>query len=620
MSQNKTLLVIVRGWCDSEDFFLKHLFKQPGGEFPHEFISSITSELKHVEILQPTLEMDMFSMRTAESLAQNIYDQIESKLSQSNDISNIILLGFSAGSALVRRVFTMAHGANRDASIDESKKAGWANKISRTIILSGITRGWEISSATPTIIRFLAPIFEFIIRCVGLFKQRKCPKTSDFSRTPFIMQLQRGAPFIISTRLQYLAAFKHLIAKQKQLDKVNIDENRMDLPFTVFILGSRDEFISPVDCTELGPRSEFIYFELPGSNHMDALKIYESGDISKKRRICLLNVISKSFQELCVDPDVVLPNDIDDYLDPMDISNIKESDQDLSRVKDVVMVIHGIRDNGFWTKRVAREIRKLRRKDGDSLSVRVATPSYGFFSMLDFLINRDKATYWFLEKYAEVKSYYPEAQISFIGHSNGTYLAARALHLCEAVRFKNVIFAGSVVRRDYWQELANTTNLQMRVSKILNYIAAGDNVVAWLPGAFERLHFSLLNLGGAGAYGFNEIKDVEILNQIKYIGGGHSAAVSEEYWQELANFVITGEYPSTKTIERNWWKKIQYFGAPIITFGFAVIVLLPLLIFALWFPIFKLADLERWNNFSLLILLFLSISVSWLTLKILNKF
>lgn len=613
MSQKKTLLVIVRGWCDSEDFFLKHLFKQSGGEFPHEFISSITSELKHAEILQPTLEMDMFSMRTAESLAQNIYDQIENKLSQSYDISNIILLGYSAGSTLVRRVFSMAHGVNRDASINENKKAEWANKISRTIILSGITRGWEISSATPTIIRFLAPIFELIIRCVGLLKQRKCPKTSDFSRTPFIMQLQRGAPFIISTRLQYLAAFKHL-------DKVNNDENRMDLPFTVFILGSRDEFISPVDCTELGSRSEFIYFELPGSNHMDALKIYGNGDISKKRCICLLNVISKSFQELCADPDVVLPNDIDDYLDPMDISNIKESDKDLSKVKDVVMIIHGIRDNGFWTKRVAREIRKLRRKDGDGLSVRVATPSYGFFSMLDFLINRDKATYWFLEKYAEVKSYYPEAQISFIGHSNGTYLAARASHLCEAVRFKNMVFAGSVVRRDYWQELANTTNLQMRVSKILNYVAAGDNVVAWLPGAFERLHFSVLNLGGAGAYGFNEIKDVEILNQIKYIGGGHSAAVSEEFWQELANFVITGVCPSTKIIERNWWKKIQYFGAPIITFGLAICCLLPLLIFALWYPIFRLADLEGWSNVSLLFLLITSIAVSWITVKILNNF
>ncbi|ALQ51134.1 hypothetical protein [Nitrosomonas ureae] len=60
-----------------------------------------------------------------------------------SDIKSIVLLGYSAGSVLARRVFSMAHGAKTDATIDESKKADWADLIDRIIILSGITRGWD---------------------------------------------------------------------------------------------------------------------------------------------------------------------------------------------------------------------------------------------------------------------------------------------------------------------------------------------------------------------------------------------------------------------------------------------------------------------------------------------
>ena len=90
------------------------------------------------------------------------------------------------------------------------------------------------------------------------------------------------------------------------------------------------------------------------------------------------------------------------------------------------MVIHGIRDNGFWTKRVAREIKNLGRTE--KINVRAPTPSYGYFSMWDFIKpgGREQATYWFMEQYANIKSHFPDAKISFVGHSNGTYIAARS--------------------------------------------------------------------------------------------------------------------------------------------------------------------------------------------------
>jgi len=92
----------------------------------------------------------------------------------------------------------------------------------------------------------------------------------------------------------------------------------------------------------------------------------------------------------------------------------------------------------------------------------------------------------------------PAAQFSYIGHSNGTYLLAKALQLCPAVRFENVLFAGSVVHTRYdWSSL-----IPARVARVVNYVATDDKVVAVFPQGLERLRYR--DLGGAGHLGFEE--------------------------------------------------------------------------------------------------------------------
>ena len=54
-----------------------------------------------------------------------------------------------------------------------------------------------------------------------------------------------------------------------------------------------------------------------------------------------------------------------------------------------------------------------------------------------------------MDKYAEAKALFPNAEFSYVGHSNGTYLLARALTDYTCCSFKYVVFAGSVVRTDY---------------------------------------------------------------------------------------------------------------------------------------------------------------------------
>ena len=51
--------------------------------------------------------------------------------------------------------------------------------------------------------------------------------------------------------------------------------------------------------------------------------------------------------------------------------------------------------------------------------------------MLPFLLSayRRKNVEWLMDRYTEVVARYPNATVSYIGHSNGTYLLAKALEL-----------------------------------------------------------------------------------------------------------------------------------------------------------------------------------------------
>jgi hypothetical protein len=80
--------------------------------------------------------------------------------------------------------------------------------LERIVILSGITRGWEFSTASPDHVRFLAPILSRVCLIGGwlqnLHVRINGESIADLSSVPFIYQLKRGAPFVIATRTRSL--------------------------------------------------------------------------------------------------------------------------------------------------------------------------------------------------------------------------------------------------------------------------------------------------------------------------------------------------------------------------------------------------------------------------------
>ncbi len=215
-------------------------------------------------------------------------------------------------------------------------------------------------------------------------------------------------------------------------------------------------------------------------------------------------------------------------------------------MQEVVFVIHGIRDEGFWTQKIAREIIREGKAAGRIFAYEAST--YGYLGMVPFLSRwkRRQKVEWLMNKYTESLLRYPNAKhFHYVGHSNGTYLLTKAIEQYPCCQFSRVVFAGSVVRSTFdWQRHMKSSPTQ--VDEVLNYAATSDWVVACFSNCFEYL--GLQDLGGAGYRGFDSgtiglAKGGDVTN-VEYVVGSHASALVEENWKSIASFVVHGRLPN----------------------------------------------------------------------------
>ncbi len=158
-----------------------------------------------------------------------------------------------------------------------------------------------------------------------------------------------------------------------------------------------------------------------------------------------------------------------------------------------------------------------------------ATDTY--FPMLSFLQPgaRQEKVEWFMDRYTEARATYPTAKFHFIAHSHGTYLLAKALLDYPSVRFNQVVFAGSVVQRNYqWQKF-----IPHRVKSVPNLVATADWVVVFFPKALQSI--GIQDMGSARHDGFQVAKmQPRVIEPDTYIVGGHGAALQEAMWDSIA--------------------------------------------------------------------------------------
>ncbi|HOY22038.1 MAG TPA: hypothetical protein PK002_02740 [Cellvibrio sp.] len=314
-------------------------------------------------------------------------------------------------------------------------------------------------------------------------------------------------------------------------------ERNVGNALTIQLLGSVDDMVSPEDNIDLISGRDFIYLDVPYTGHENIIEMHYPHTSSNKKSVASNNSDSKTLERanifrgaLAKTKDVLMQESI--------IPSDLPPEAQRRNVTDVVFVIHGIRDEGYWTHKVARRILLLARKQHiDGSIFATETSSYGYFPMLPFVLptKRREKVEWLMDQYAESLALYPNAEYSYVGHSNGTYLLARALLDYPVCRFKNVVLAGSVIRTNYdWSCVIS----RGQVKNILNYVATADWVVALFPRAIQMLRFQ--DLGSAGHDGFNPASLMPGVFQIEYVKGNHSAALDESNWDSIAEFVLTG--------------------------------------------------------------------------------
>ncbi|MEN1834970.1 alpha/beta hydrolase [Pseudomonas lijiangensis] len=467
-------------------------------------------------------------------LLVGVEDQIDLASSEGRPVTSIVIVGHSVGGVIGRKLYVAACGETSEAPFEHiyhqqgfKSENGllsartWAPLVTRIVLLAGMNRGWQISHHMNPIRAIgwrLGVVMGYIFRFfTGRWLQ--------------IFKLRRGAEFITQLRVQWL--------KRPRFRGETL---------VVQLLGSRDDVVSPEDNIDLVTGSDFIYLDVPFSGHADVVDLQDA-QYGYGREKVLKEALSLSKKDLQTAE--VIPADEQLFVTNPNIDN-------------VVFVIHGIRDQGFWTQKIARRVRTLAAQDAlRAKALNVATKpsewatetsSYGYFPMLPFLLpwyRRNKVE-WLMDKYTEALARYPNAKFSYVGHSNGTYLIAKALELYPCCKFENVVFAGSVVRVEYdWRKLLDAN--QPRVKNVLNLVATSDWVVAFFPKLFQFLGWQ--DLGSAGHDGFKTFKNSNGLFQVQYLKGRHDAGIKEQEWDSIARFVLDGKLSTKKTInsvpERN---------------------------------------------------------------------
>jgi pimeloyl-ACP methyl ester carboxylesterase len=496
---------------------------------------------------RPELPASLFSMTDPNRIVADLLTEINKKVDnaekEGQPFEHIILVGHSLGALLARKLYVVACGEiskapfegiyRRDSSALLEAKP-WADKITRVVLFAGMNRGWRVSHHISLNRAPLWAIGSGICHVIRILARR----------SPLIFTIRRGAEFITQLRIQWL--HMRLRARKPQTTE---DANSPCSPgnaLTIQLLGSIDDMVAPEDNVDLISGGDFVYLDVPYSGHADVINLDDKNHGASRKEKFLL-ALKGTREEL--DRAAVVPSD-ERFTEP-----------DLN-VKKMVFVVHGIRDAGYWTHKIARRVKQ--RSNGPLSEWATETSSYGYFPMLPFLFPwyRRQKVEWLMDQYTEALAHYPEASISYVGHSNGTYLLAKALELYPCCHFENVVFAGSVVSQHYnWQGLLMPK--KPRVNAVLNFVATRDWVVAFFPKLFQFL--GLQDLGSLGHDGFGLKVLEKNMYQAKYVRGGHGAAIEEPLWNMIADFVITGEantekFPCKGTPSTRGERFVQYLG------------------------------------------------------------
>lgn len=484
------------------------------------------------EFLVTEFPAGSFSNADAESISSAIELEIthrdRRRAEAKKPYRRIVLVGHSIGALLIRKAYVWGHGGelSGDRPGGSPRRRSWVDRVDRLVLLAGMNRGWSTSGKVDELgckpiryhRRLLFWLGKRVARLTGTGK--------------LILATERGAPFVADLRVQWIRLARSRSARSPV--GAEVPASSSTVAPVVQLLGEIDDIVTRCDQQDVAVAKDFLFVPVRWTNH--------SG---------IIEVGSKALPDL---PDTVAAERHERLREAFSwpIEQLRDQyghsvEGEDSNVDHVVFVMHGIRDYGGWTARIASEMtNQERRRD----SVVVVPSSYGYFPMGSFLLlrERQKNVRWLMDQYTQAVAKYPLAKVSYVGHSNGTYLLASALERYSTLRVHRVFFAGSVVRSGYsWDRFYRGP--EPRVGEVRNVVASRDMVVGIFPRLFELVteHAPVSSRGffDLGAAGFRGFSDRQV--NLEYAQGGHAAALDDEAeLQAIAEYVLGEGDPSSR--------------------------------------------------------------------------
>ena len=580
---------------------------------------AIEERSEDIDILAPILPyggfFGLFRTTSVEQIVRDVVEEIDKTLANRESrgdggaYERLILLGYSCGAVIARKIAIVVHGETAEAPFVKDLKGlerPWAGNIERIILLAGMSRGWAPEIARDWLQSTFWTLGSWYC---AIFAMLRLP-------VPTLYAMRQGQPFIVQTRLEWLALTRSNRLAEKRRTRAGELKGRGGrlsmceaLPpiFVVQLLGAVDDLVSPDDAVDIvvhkGDNASFVLIEMPDTTHHAAIIMRKpEADQRKMLEDALRGGFApdaKSIANVCRESSLTdqarflllakAAGDSRDNLEKIAIARTHMADTLAAtpdeKTTDVVFVIHGIRDKGFWIHKVARAVKQ--QGEREQRVFRSFTRSYGYFALFPFVLPwvRHWKTGWLMDHYVLMRALYPGAKFSYVGHSNGAYLLARALLHYPAAKFHHVVFVGSVVRRDYPWSVSlpdKSENRPGQIDKILNYVATEDWVVA-IFGKALQIFTGLFDIGSSGYDGFDEHRRATRhpnLHEAKFVVGSHGAGIREAHWNDIARFIVKGE-PPTNDVPRDAppeWKAVQprllrlaSSGAAVLLVGWAIL-------------------------------------------------
>lgn len=439
---------------------------------------------------------------------------------ESRPYREIILIGYSAGALLIRKALAYGLGELQDHPFPElglATRDSWKEiaPLSRVVLLAGINRGWSLDERPVEVRRYRYWLAKLLLPLLRL---------APFGR--FALSIERGSPFVANLRIQWI-----------RLSRAG------KAPAVVQLLGGQDGVVRQQDNKDALVSRGFIFIPVPFANHRTIVDFEDPTDGPTRKSAYFesltedISILSNKYR---ANTDALISDDTMG-LGKQSLKDAKSSGD--PKPSMLVFLIHGIRDNSDWPRELARQIRADAKKESPPVRVRCITSSYGHFPMLHFLLfkRRKKNVRWFMDRYTEELAKLPDAQIHYVGHSNGTYLLAEGLRTYAAMKFDRVAFMGSVVPGDFpWRKY----HKERRIGEFRNDRSAKDWIVGVFPGFYQlmgkfiRIRY-FLDIGDGGFRGFDQsVGDSHTENY--YFKGGHGKPTETQNHPSLSSYILGG--------------------------------------------------------------------------------